>query len=139
MKKVGEICKVDENECKADEISPQWYKIAGIGFFYVAILLVGVYATNEGKKKRRPSMDLVRVPLDVLSGTCWLSFQVQTPKNPSKAEDSMVAGRNIGVVVGVFTMTATWVGGGYINGTAEAIYGNGSGLIWAQVRSSPKK
>lgn len=47
----------------------------------------------------------------------------------------MVAGRNIGVVVGVFTMTATWVGGGYINGTAEAIYGNGSGLIWAQVRS----
>ena len=48
------------------------------------------------------------------------------------AEDSMVAGRNIGVVVGVFTMTATWVGGGYINGTAEAIYGNGSGLIWAQ-------
>ena len=43
------------------------------------------------------------------------------------AEDSMVAGRNIGVVVGVFTMTATWVGGGYINGTAEAVYGNGSG------------
>ena len=51
----------------------------------------------------------------------------------------MVAGRNIGVVVGVFTMTATWVGGGYINGTAEAIYGNGSGLIWAQVRTYPPK
>ena len=50
----------------------------------------------------------------------------------------MVAGRNIGVVVGVFTMTATWVGGGYINGTAEAIYGNGSGLIWAQVRFYPE-
>ena len=73
------MCKVDENECKADEISPQWYKIAGIGFFYIAILIVGVYATRQGKKKRRPSMDL--------------------------AEDSMVAGRNIGVVVGVFTMT----------------------------------
>ena len=34
-------------------------------------------------------------------------------------------------------MTATWVGGGYINGTAEivyrAIYGDGGGgLIWAQ-------
>lgn len=26
--------------------------------------------------------------------------------------------------------TATWVGGGYINGTAEAIYT--SGLIWCQ-------
>jgi Na+/proline symporter len=26
--------------------------------------------------------------------------------------------------------TATWVGGGYINGTAEAIYTNG--LVWCQ-------
>lgn len=33
-------------------------------------------------------------------------------------------------------MTATWVGGGYINGTAEAVYnakfGDGSGLVWVQ-------
>jgi high affinity choline transporter 7 len=28
----------------------------------------------------------------------------------------MLAGRNIGMFVGIFTMTATWVGGGYING-----------------------
>lgn len=28
------------------------------------------------------------------------------------------------------SITATWVGGGYINGTAEAIYT--SGLIWCQ-------
>ena len=34
----------------------------------------------------------------------------------------MLAGRNIGMFVGVFTMTATWVGGGYINGTAEIYY-----------------
>ena len=27
-------------------------------------------------------------------------------------------------------VTATWVGGGYINGTAEAIYT--SGLVWCQ-------
>lgn len=27
-------------------------------------------------------------------------------------------------------ITATWVGGGYINGTAEAIYT--SGLVWCQ-------
>ena len=53
-----------------DEISPQWYKIVGIAFFYVAILLVGIYATKQGQKKRRASMDL--------------------------AEDSIVAGRNIG-------------------------------------------
>ena len=39
-------------------------------------------------------------------------------------------------VVGVFTMTATWVGGGYINGTAEMVYAaknlDGSGLVWVQ-------
>ena len=33
-------------------------------------------------------------------------------------------------------MTATWVGGGFINGTAEAVYnsinGTGQGLVWAQ-------
>ena len=29
-------------------------------------------------------------------------------------------------------MTATWVGGGYINGTAEAVYKDGSGFVWAQ-------
>jgi high affinity choline transporter 7 len=71
----------------------------------------------------------------------------------------MLAGRNIGLFVGIFTMTgikflgfcpssesvtknkivvkmivrlciATWVGGGYISGTAEEIYGKG--LIWCQ-------
>ena len=33
----------------------------------------------------------------------------------------MLAGRNIGMFVGIFTMTATWVGGGYINGKNSAI------------------
>lgn len=42
----------------------------------------------------------------------------------------LVAGRNMPLLLGVFTMTATWVGGGYINGTAEAVYT--SGLLWAQ-------
>ena len=27
---------------------------------------------------------------------------------------------------------ATWVGGGYINGTAEVVYDSGQGLVWAQ-------
>jgi len=34
----------------------------------------------------------------------------------SETEDMMLAGRDINYFVGVFTMTATWVGGGYING-----------------------
>merc|ERR1712223_1730752 len=42
----------------------------------------------------------------------------------------MLAGRNIGLLVGVMTMGATWVGGGFINGSAEETYK--SGLIWTQ-------
>ena len=40
----------------------------------------------------------------------------------------MLAGRDIGLFVGVLTMGATWVGGGFINGTAEVIYTKG--LVW---------
>ncbi|XP_074648202.1 high-affinity choline transporter 1-like [Tubulanus polymorphus] len=70
--------------------------------FYVLILLVGLWASRKSKS---------------------------TEANPD-SEDVMLAGRNIGVIVGIFTMTATWVGGGYINGTAEIIVS--SGLVWCQ-------
>ena len=44
----------------------------------------------------------------------------------------MLAGRDIGMFVGVLTMGATWVGGGFINGSAQEAYK--SGLIWTQVQ-----
>lgn len=47
-------------------------------------------------------------------------------------QDLLLAGRKIPLLVGVFTLTATWVGGGYINGTAEAVYSSEQGLVWAQ-------
>ncbi|CAL4106009.1 unnamed protein product, partial [Meganyctiphanes norvegica] len=46
------------------------------------------------------------------------------------ADEVMLAGRDIGAFVGVLTMTATWVGGGYINGSAEVVFTDG--LIWCQ-------
>ena len=42
----------------------------------------------------------------------------------------LVAGRGMPLFIGALTMTATWVGGGYINGTAEAVYDRR--LLWAQ-------
>ncbi|XP_066251445.1 high-affinity choline transporter 1 [Euwallacea similis] len=74
--------------------------VISIVIFYVLILAVGVWA---GRKKEEGN---------------------------DSEEEVMLAGRNIGLFVGIFTMTATWVGGGYINGTAEAVYT--SGLIWCQ-------
>ncbi|MEL6922922.1 MAG: sodium:solute symporter family protein [Bacteroidota bacterium] len=45
-------------------------------------------------------------------------------------DEVMLAGRSIPLFVAIFTMSATWVGGGYINGTAE--YTAVSGLVWVQ-------
>ncbi|ESP01429.1 hypothetical protein LOTGIDRAFT_111913 [Lottia gigantea] len=48
----------------------------------------------------------------------------------SSATDVLVAGRSMGLIVSIFTMTATIVGGAYINGTAEIMAS--SGIVWAQ-------
>ncbi|NXI42055.1 SC5A7 protein, partial [Galbula dea] len=60
----------------------------------------------------------------------WKSKKEQQNRNPT--EMAMVGGRNMNVFVGLFTATATWVGGAYINGTAEIIYLPSKGLLWLQ-------
>uniref|UniRef100_A0A1I8G8D8 High-affinity choline transporter 1-like n=1 Tax=Macrostomum lignano TaxID=282301 RepID=A0A1I8G8D8_9PLAT len=77
--------------------------LISIGAFYLIILVVGLIASRKNNKTAS-----------------------------SKTEETMVAGRNIGITVGVFTCTATWVGGGFINGTAESVFEPGQGLVWTQ-------
>jgi len=87
-----------------------WPGLISIIIFYIAILVVGIWAA---KKKGSTSEE------------------GEDPANDqSESEEVMLAGRSIGMFVGTFTMTATWVGGGYINGTAESVYKDG--LVWAQ-------
>jgi high affinity choline transporter 7 len=45
-------------------------------------------------------------------------------------QELLLAGRALPLSIALLTMTATWVGGGFINGTAESVYA--SGLAWAQ-------
>ncbi|MEM6697683.1 MAG: sodium:solute symporter family protein [Bacteroidota bacterium] len=45
-------------------------------------------------------------------------------------QDLMTAGRGLPLGIAIFTMSATWVGGGYINGTAQ--YAFSDGLVWVQ-------
>lgn len=80
------------------------YGAISIAVFYVIILVVGLVAARKGKKAQA--------------------------EGSTSSEAHLLAGRSIGLIVGTFTMTATWVGGGYINGTAEAVFT--SGLVWAQ-------
>jgi len=53
-------------------------------------------------------------------------------KKENSITEVMLAGRNIPLWIAVFTMSATWVGGGYINGTAEYSYDPNYGLMWVQ-------
>src|SRR5262245_50847635 len=47
------------------------------------------------------------------------------------ATDLILAGRALPLWLAVMTMTATWVDGGYLNGTAEAAYNKDKGLAEA--------
>jgi len=66
----------------------------------------------------------------ILGVGMWAAQKKSDVEGISEEEETMLAGRNIGMFVGIFTMTATWVGGGYINGTAEIVFT--SGLVWCQ-------
>ncbi len=62
----------------------------------------------------------------------FMGTYAATLRQSDSATDVMLAGRNIPLWIAVFTMSATWVGGGYINGTAEYTYADGYGLTWVQ-------
>ncbi|KAK3602584.1 hypothetical protein CHS0354_020648 [Potamilus streckersoni] len=66
----------------------------------------------------------------ILGVGLWAARKSKQTGRDANSENVMLAGRNIGLLVGVFTMTATWVGGGFINGTSEIIFS--SGLVWCQ-------
>jgi high affinity choline transporter 7 len=60
-------------------------------------------------------------------GIGWLASRRSTRQGPhadpgSLTDDFMVAGRAMPLWLATFTMTATWVDGGYLLGTAEGVY-----------------
>ncbi|XP_051882504.1 high-affinity choline transporter 1-like [Pristis pectinata] len=81
--------------------------IVTIILFYLLILAIGIWAAWKTQMRSRRAEML-------------------------QNEVIMIGRRDIGLLLGIFTMTATWVGGAYINGTAEAIYLDGHGLAWTQ-------
>lgn len=60
----------------------------------------------------------------------YLGTRVAGKRQSGSMQDMMLADRSIPLLIAVFTMSATWVGGGYINGTAEYAYS--WGLVWVQ-------
>ncbi|XP_062245668.1 high-affinity choline transporter 1-like [Platichthys flesus] len=72
--------------------------------------------------------------LMVLGTGIWAYFKSKKEQKKSGANEfemTLLGNRSINLVVGIFTMTATWVGGGFIVGTAEMVYTPSMGLTWA--------
>uniref|UniRef100_A0A3P8UX10 High affinity choline transporter 1-like n=1 Tax=Cynoglossus semilaevis TaxID=244447 RepID=A0A3P8UX10_CYNSE len=70
----------------------------------------------------------------VLGTGIWASFKSKREQKKSGAgemEMALLGNRRINWMVGIFTMTATWVGGGMIVGIAEVVYTPSMGLTWA--------
>ncbi|KAJ4921065.1 hypothetical protein JOQ06_026036, partial [Pogonophryne albipinna] len=68
-----------------------WPGLVSIGVFYIIVLGTGIWASRKSKREEKKC-----------SG--------------NRSEVAMVGGRNLNIYVSIFTMTATWVGGGYILG-----------------------
>ncbi|XP_073343494.1 high-affinity choline transporter 1-like [Pagrus major] len=75
-------------------------------FFYLLVLGTGIWASMKSKRVRKSSQ-------------------------ADQTEVSLLGNRGISLAVGVFTMTATWVGGGFIIGVTEVVYNPTMGLTWA--------
>ncbi|XP_061626075.1 high affinity choline transporter 1-like isoform X2 [Phyllopteryx taeniolatus] len=70
----------------------------------------------------------------ILGTGIWASMRSRREEKKCQGdgmEITLLAGRNINLLVGVFTLTATWVGGGFILGIAEATYNPTLGAVWA--------
>ncbi|KAK0088463.1 hypothetical protein PV325_011992 [Microctonus aethiopoides] len=77
--------------------------VAGGAVFYTAVFGMSIWAAAS-KRKKLPSKSL---------------------------DDLILANRGLGLVLGILTLVATWIGGVFINGTAEAMFDKG--LAWCQV------
>ncbi|KAF3423592.1 hypothetical protein E2986_03942 [Frieseomelitta varia] len=92
----------EENRTEGATMGVYVIGLAGVIVFYVAVLGVGIWAAVVKKKKSRHGQD-----------------------------GMILANRGLGPVLGIFTLIATWVGGAYVNGTAELMFTRG--LAWCQV------
>ncbi|XP_042367393.1 high affinity choline transporter 1-like [Plectropomus leopardus] len=83
-----------------------WPGLLSMGLFYMIVLGTGIWASRKSKREEKKCTG-------------------------NRSEVTMVGGRNLNICVSIFTMTATWVGGGYILGNAEMVYNPTKGLVWA--------
>jgi len=95
--------------------------------FAIITLVVVVLAAQSDQQINWLGLALVLIFYLLIFGVgIWASKK----EDKSKDNSFLLAGRRLPLWIAMLTMAATWIGGGYINGTAEAAAG--SGLLWVQ-------
>ena len=97
-----------------------------IGTFVAAILVMFIYLGTTSSNINWGSF----IAMLVFYGVIYYIGAFMASGKSESASDMMVAKRSLPLWISMFTMAATWVGGGYISGTAESTYS--LGLAWAQ-------
>ena len=65
-------------------------------------------------------------------GIVGFGIYASSRTSESDVNGVLLAGRKLPIGMAVCTMAATWIGGGFINGTAEYTFDPAYGLIWVQ-------
>ncbi|XP_057707009.1 high-affinity choline transporter 1-like isoform X4 [Corythoichthys intestinalis] len=80
--------------------------VAVMVLFYLLVLGIGIWASMKTKRMRKN-------------------------RQANQMDITLLGNRKIHLTVGVFTMTATFIGGGFIVGLSEVVYNPDLGLAWA--------
>lgn len=92
------------------------------------MLFIGMAFLDQGSGFHWPSYIAMSLFYGIIFFAGLLSAKKET--DSEGPENMILAGRSLPVSIALMTMTATWVGGGFINGTAEFV--SEHGLAWAQ-------
>ncbi|XP_072142289.1 high-affinity choline transporter 1-like [Dermacentor andersoni] len=95
--------------------------------YYIAVIAVGVWA---GRKILRTDSPLTQSAKEGSPGGRLFkpSALCRTPNDNEYLLRLFIANRSVPLALSFLSMTATWVGGGYLNGTAEAVFNYG--IVW---------
>jgi high affinity choline transporter 7 len=95
-------------------------RLALVGFLCLCLLAVGLALRSHS-----PHWGALAAMAILYAATYWLGVWASRNAEEGSFRDMVLAGRRLTLGLGVCTMTATWVDGGYVNGTAEQTYSAG--------------
>ncbi len=97
--------------------------------YFLFILVIGGFISVSALSDQIVSWKGLGVVL-LFYVAIFLTGIFSSKKNSTDDKSFLLAQRKLPLWIAMLTMAATWLGGGYINGTAEAAYS--SGMLWVQ-------